>query len=110
VGWRAAGCLGANCFTVIVLIVFVCCCCHVGCLLPIAGGVLIVMILVHCVVAMWGVSCLLQEGIRGENKQSGEKKEEKREKREEQVPPSEKPMLIRRGADKKGKKNKKRGT
>jgi hypothetical protein len=45
-GCWAAGCVGADCCAAIVLVVCfslcVCCCCHVGCLLLIAGGVLVV--------------------------------------------------------------------
>jgi hypothetical protein len=29
-------------------VVSVCCCCHVGCVLPIAGGVLVILVLVYC--------------------------------------------------------------
>jgi hypothetical protein len=75
-GVAGAGCVGADCCAVIVLIVFVCCCCcHVGCLLPIAGGGLIVLILVHCCCQ---VGCLLPiaGGDQGKNKQkNGENKQ-----------------------------------
>jgi hypothetical protein len=60
----------------------------------------------YIVVAMWGVSC--QGGDREKNKQTknGEKNTQKTT--QKQVSPSEKPMLIRRGADKRGKKQRKR--
>jgi hypothetical protein len=76
------------------------------------------------VVAMWGVSdrrgvdcfvscsLLLPCGVspaggdRGKNKQKKGKKNQKTPKK--QVSPSEKPMLIRRGADKREKKQRKR--
>jgi UPF0716 family protein affecting phage T7 exclusion len=69
VGWWAAGCVGADCCAAVMLVVsfslFVCCCCHVGCLLLFAGGLLGFFSFLFIVVAMWGVSCLRQEGIGG---------------------------------------------
>jgi hypothetical protein len=82
----SGGLLGVWALTVVQMVV-VHCCCHVGCLLPIAGGVLIVLVIVHC---CCHVGCL--PSIVGGD---GEKN----------ASPSEKPMLMRRGADKKEKKN-----
>jgi hypothetical protein len=60
----------------------------VGCLLPIAGGVLIVLILVHCCCHV-GCLLLIAGWDQGKKKNVGKK-----------ISPSEKPMLMRRGADK----------
>jgi hypothetical protein len=76
-GWQAAGFVGTDCCAVVALIVFIYCSCCVGCLLPIAGGLLIVLILVHC---CCHVGCLLSiaGGDQGKKKEKKTKKQQKR--------------------------------
>jgi hypothetical protein len=63
VEWWAAGCVGADCCAVIVLIVFVYC--HVECFLPISGRVLIVLVFVHF---CCHVGCLLPIAVGDQGK------------------------------------------
>jgi hypothetical protein len=89
VGWRAAGCVGADCCAAIVLIVLVYCC-HEGYLLPIAGGVLIVLILVHC---CCHVGCLLSIAG-GDLVKNGKPPQKKEKKKKRYAFPSEKLILM----------------
>jgi hypothetical protein len=62
------------------------------------------------VVAMWGVTCQVQKGI-GEktHKKQGKNKQTTQKNTQKQVSPSEKPMLIRKGTDKREKDKEKGG-
>ena len=67
-----------------------------------------VALFLFAVIAMWGKTNKKQTKKQQKNKRKKPQKKQENAKRKKQVSPSEKPMLIKRGTDKRGKKTKKK--